>query len=202
MIPVAKRTIVCLCGSTKFHEQYVQENMNETMKGNIVLSVGVFGHTVHSFLELDEFDKEELDQLHKDKILMADEILVLDVEGYIGQSTQDEIEFAKNHGKIIRFTNSAKIFVPCPKCKIQNRLDLTTDGSDGEFGWQEYDGWCGECFTEFSVTFSDRQGGAEISIIDDDEEEEGILLSDDERITESYEQKRRNRRYEEADTDE
>lgn len=156
------RTIICLCGSTRFHEAYVQQNMNETMKGNIVLSVGVFGHTIHSFLELDEFDKENLDGLHMDKILMADEILVLDVGGYIGESTKNEIEFAKKNGKIIRFLESPKFIVPCPKCNKQNHMTLMTTGSDGDFGWEEYSGYCEGCKTEYIAGVSDRSGGTEV----------------------------------------
>jgi 8-oxo-dGTP pyrophosphatase MutT (NUDIX family) len=99
--------IVCLCGSTKFHDEFVLANYQETMKGHIVLSVGFFMHTpqtVHGqTLGCTPGQKIKLDQLHKKKIEMADEILVLDIGGYIGDSTRSEIEHAEKLGKHIRY---------------------------------------------------------------------------------------------------
>ena len=69
--------------------------MNEmlTMKGNIVFSVGVFGHA--DGIQLSKAQKIMLDIIHKRKILMSDSIYVMNVGGYIGSSTREEIEFAK-----------------------------------------------------------------------------------------------------------
>ena len=44
-----------------------------------------------------------LDDMHKRKIDMADEIFVINVGGYIGDSTQSEIEYAIEHGKTVRY---------------------------------------------------------------------------------------------------
>lgn len=157
-----RRSIVCLCGSTRFHKEYVQQNMNETMKGNIVLSCGVFGHTIHSFLELDEFDKENLHDLHKEKILMSDEILVLDADNYIGESTRKEIEFARTHHKIIRFLVSPKVFVSCYSCDESITLRPSMSGSDGEFGWDEYTGYCERCRVAIEMVISNGTGGIDL----------------------------------------
>ena len=103
-----KPTIVCLCGSTKFGEAFRIANLKETLAGKIVLSVSdfmlqpteIFGH-----LSKQEFDeiKIKLDELHKRKIDLADEVLILNVGGYIGESTRSELDYAQSHNKIIRF---------------------------------------------------------------------------------------------------
>ncbi len=101
-------TVVCLCGSTRFMEQFFNSGWDETMKGKIVLSVGVNlkmetpdgGHVGEA---MGNEVKEMLDELHKRKIDMADEVLVLNVGGYIGDSTRSEIEYAKAHGKPVRY---------------------------------------------------------------------------------------------------
>jgi len=95
--------VVCLCGSTKFKAEFEQANYEETMRGNIVLSVGSFPHTDIWRPALSPQEKEALDMLHKHKIDLADEILVINVGGYIGDSTRLEIEYATLTGKPIRF---------------------------------------------------------------------------------------------------
>ena len=93
--------IVCLCGSTKFLAQYLDANRSETMAGNIVLTVGCFNRVDTHSLSLQE--KELLDELHKRKIDLADEILVINVDGYVGESTASEIDYAKKQGKLVRW---------------------------------------------------------------------------------------------------
>lgn len=99
--------IVCLCGSTRFFEAYQNANYDETMKGNIVLSVGVFLHgpsTEHKQeLGCTAEQKIMLDELHKRKIDLADEVLFLNVAGYMGESTLSELDYAEKHGKVVRF---------------------------------------------------------------------------------------------------
>jgi len=77
------------------------------MAGRIVLSVGFYPHAsvqAHGQeVGITDEQKLALDALHKWKIDLADEILVLNVGGYIGESTHSEIEYAKAHGKPIRF---------------------------------------------------------------------------------------------------
>jgi hypothetical protein len=94
-------TIVCLCGSTKFKKEYIKANQDETLKGKIVLTVGLFGH--QEKIPLLEETKKMLDELHLRKIDLADEILILNVENYIGESTKAEIKYAILQGKDIRY---------------------------------------------------------------------------------------------------
>lgn len=99
--------IVCLCGSTRFYQQFQRANYEETMAGNIVLSVGFYMH--RSEIAHGETwgctadQKIALDELHKRKIDLADEVFVLNVGGYIGESTRSEIEYAKRLGMPIRY---------------------------------------------------------------------------------------------------
>lgn len=80
-----------------------------TLEGNIVISVGLFGHSgddeVWEGMSEDTMSKtkEMLDDMHKRKIDMADEIFVINVGGYIGSSTRSEIEYAKATGKSVRY---------------------------------------------------------------------------------------------------
>jgi hypothetical protein len=95
------RKIVCLCGSTRFKEAFEEANKRETLKGNIVLSVGWYGHCEDT--PIPEEQKEKLDELHLDKIRMADEILFLNVGGYLGDSSLNELDFAWEQGKRVLF---------------------------------------------------------------------------------------------------
>lgn len=92
--------VITLCGSTRFKALFEEVNKNLTLQGNIVISVGCFGHS--GDVITDE-QKIMLDELHKRKIDMADEIFVINQNGYIGKSTASEIEYAARQGKIIRY---------------------------------------------------------------------------------------------------
>lgn len=94
-------TIVCLCGSTKFMKAFIDANFRETQAGKIVLSVGWFSHTSIHKPTVEE--KEKLDELHKRKIDLAQEVLILNLNGYVGDSTKSEVLYAKQHGKTIRW---------------------------------------------------------------------------------------------------
>lgn len=99
--------IVCLCGSTRFYTTFQEANYRETMAGRIVLSVGFYPHAQDEMHGEDKgctpAQKIALDELHKRKIDLADEILVLNVDGYVGDSTASEMAYAALHGKNIRF---------------------------------------------------------------------------------------------------
>ncbi len=94
--------IVCLCGSTRFMHAFHEANLRETLAGRIVLTVGCDTKS-DAMLGLAPDVKEMLDELHKRKIDLADEIFVLNVGGYIGTSTASEIVYARAHGKRVRF---------------------------------------------------------------------------------------------------
>ena len=99
--------VITLCGSTRFKNEFIEAQKSLTLEGNIVISVGLFGHSGDSEVweNMDEGTltrtKEMLDDMHKRKIDMSDAIYVINVGGYIGDSTKSEIKYAKEHGKDI-----------------------------------------------------------------------------------------------------
>lgn len=93
--------IVVLCGSCRFKDAFIKAQQEETLAGKIVLSVGMF--MPQSEQELKPEVKEMLDKLHFKKIELADEVLILNVGGYIGKSTQNELNYARQNFKTIRF---------------------------------------------------------------------------------------------------
>lgn len=94
--------IITLCGSTRFKDEFIKAQKDLTLKGNIVISVGLFGHSG----DVEAWDgqtKTMLDDMHKRKIDLADEIFVINVGGYIGKSTVSEIQYAHEHGKKVNY---------------------------------------------------------------------------------------------------
>lgn len=124
--------IVCLCGSTKFKEEFEQVNRNFTLKGYIVLAPGVFQYSDN--VQLDGTTKQQLDELHKRKIDMADEVHCIDVKGYIDESTKSELEYAKSKHKIITFYSKPELII-----------DEVGGTHDCAIGWNPNGVWCGEC---------------------------------------------------------
>ncbi len=99
---VGKYKVITLCGSTKFKDDFLREQKRLTLEGNIVISVGFFEHAGDNEV-WKEGTKEMLDDMHKKKIDMADEIFVINKNDYIGSSTKSEIEYAKNTNKVVKY---------------------------------------------------------------------------------------------------
>lgn len=97
-----KYKVVTLCGSTRFKDEFMEQQKRLTLKGYIVISVGLFGHSGDDEV-WDDGVKQMLDDMHKRKIDMADGIFVINVGGYIGSSTRSEIEYALAHGKTVEY---------------------------------------------------------------------------------------------------
>lgn len=109
--------VICLCGSTRFWKEFQRASLRETMNGNIILSIGAASGTDDEHfgnLPREEYDrvKTMLDELHKRKIDLADEALVLNVGGYIGDSTRSEVVYALDHGKPVRWLEPDKAWEP------------------------------------------------------------------------------------------
>lgn len=94
-----KPIIITLCGSTKFKKEFEEADRRESMKGKIVLSVGCFTHA--DSLGITKEQKKMFDELHFRKIDISSEILVINVGGYIGESTRNEIDYAYLKGKSV-----------------------------------------------------------------------------------------------------
>jgi len=98
--------VVCLCGSTRFWREFQAASLRETQAGRIVLSIGAATASDAEHLAngtITEAQKRMFDELHLRKIDMADEILVIDVDSYVGESTAREVCYALDRGKTIRW---------------------------------------------------------------------------------------------------
>ena len=115
---VGNYKVITLCGSTRFKDAFLEAQKRLTLAGNIVISVGLFGHAgdseVWEGMSEDTLTKTKqmLDDMHKRKIDMADEIFVINVGGYIGNSTKSEIQYAAATGKEIRYLEPDKPYLP------------------------------------------------------------------------------------------
>ncbi|MFF0560799.1 hypothetical protein [Streptomyces sp. NPDC004266] len=98
--------IVVICGSTRFMTEMAEADVRETEAGKIVVKPGCDMKTPHA-LWSDPVEAEalkvRLDDLHRAKIRLGDEVLV--VGDYIGDSTRAEIAYARSLGKPVRFTH-------------------------------------------------------------------------------------------------
>lgn len=95
---------ITLCGSTKFKREFEALNRQLTLEGNVVYSVSCFGHA--DKIPFTKEQKELLDKVHKAKIDNSDGIFVIDVDGYIGESTRSEIDHAEKTGKFVKYLSS------------------------------------------------------------------------------------------------
>ena len=111
---VGKYKVITLCGSTRFKDAFMDVQKRLTLEGNIVISVGLFGHSGDNEVweDMDEgtltATKAMLDDMHKRKIDMADEIFVINVGGYIGDSTRSEIKYAEMQGKRVNYLENTE----------------------------------------------------------------------------------------------
>ncbi len=101
---IGKYPVVTICGSTRFKDEFIQAQEQLTLEGNIVISVGLFGHADGKYdTVITPEVKEMLDDMYKRKIDMADSIYVINKNGYIGSNTRSEIEYARKTGKTIQY---------------------------------------------------------------------------------------------------
>ena len=93
--------VITICGSSKFKNEILEAAKTLTMDNHIVLSPFIFHHADDE--ELTQEAKIRLDNLHKEKINMSDAIFVVNVGGYIGESTYSEIDWAQRMKKEVYF---------------------------------------------------------------------------------------------------
>lgn len=106
--------VITLCGSTRFRNEFYRTCAELTLDGNVVIMPGVFvGHAGDAELYGIEYEnsdtKKMLDEIHKQKIDMCDAICVINKDGYVGESTRNEIEYAKKHNKEVLWMDEAHI---------------------------------------------------------------------------------------------
>ncbi len=99
--------IITVCGSYKFKKEMTEITEKMTLKGNCMITPNELAKT-----DKEAYTKEEIlmiDKMHKEKIKISDAILVVNVNGYIGNSTKSEIEYAKSLNKeILYYTDLIK----------------------------------------------------------------------------------------------
>lgn len=105
--------VITLCGSTRFRNEFLDTMARLSLDGNIVVPVGVYGHSGDAEKYGIDYTNSEtktmLDDMHKRKIDMADAICVINKDGYVGDSTRSEIEYARAHGKDIMWMDEDAI---------------------------------------------------------------------------------------------
>ena len=112
--------IVCLCGSTRFMDAFREANLRLTLAGRIVLTVGCDTKNDADLMAagtLTEDLKARLDDLHRRKIDLCDEVYVLNVGGYIGESTASEIAYAESIGRQVSYLEPHAAHEPAPEVK-------------------------------------------------------------------------------------
>lgn len=157
---VIRPTIVCLCGSTRFYEAFQRANYEETMAGRIVLSVGFYPHSsklAHGQkVGCDDEQKAKLDELHLRKIDLADQVLVLNVGGYVGDSTRREIAYAEQTGKPLRWLEAANEAAANPQPTTPTPLTRETV-TPGEYRYR-CPTWSPNCPDNLVTVFTERDG--------------------------------------------
>ena len=132
--------VVCLCGSTKFKDDFIEAYEELSKRGCIVLTVGMFGHADNRYeKDLTEEVKITLDVMHFEKILMSDAVLIINKDGYVGYSTKREIEFA-NHYNIPVLNLYEEIYTSTfvPKSYNSDTVDESFD-NNFTYRYEKYD---------------------------------------------------------------
>jgi len=94
-----KPKVVCIIGSSRFKNDHLGVAQRETLKGKIVLITGFFHHVDR--VPISSVMKRKLDDLQLRKVEMSDEVIVVNINGYVGESTMEQIEHASRLGKPI-----------------------------------------------------------------------------------------------------
>jgi hypothetical protein len=138
--------VVCLCGSTRFFDEFRRANLWLTLSGQIVLSIGCDTKSDGDLAATAELGhdpadiKARLDDLHKRKIDLADYVLVLNIGGYVGESTRSEITYARTAGKPVRYLEP----VPLDEDTVTGEWSCEVCGA-AYYGTPPDDARCGVC---------------------------------------------------------
>lgn len=103
---MGKAKVITMCGSLKFINEIMKHSEKLELEGNCVLSII---YPIHE--DMDHYTEEQINLfgiLHKQKIDMSDAIFVVNVNGYIGNSTRSEIEYAVQNGKEVIYLEPSK----------------------------------------------------------------------------------------------
>ena len=87
--------IIALCGSVRFKDTFDRLSEELDLHGHTALTLGMWGIGKNGYIDDDNPLKKNLEIAHKTRISLSDAILVVNVDGYIGKSTEAEIAFAR-----------------------------------------------------------------------------------------------------------
>ncbi|TMW71063.1 hypothetical protein [Alteribacter natronophilus] len=93
--------VITLCGSTKFKDAFREMEKKLTLQGHAAISLGFFEQSEGVAITPEQ--EAMFEKIHLRKIDLADEIFVIDVDGYVGKSTANEIHYAKSRGKAVNY---------------------------------------------------------------------------------------------------
>jgi hypothetical protein len=93
--------VITLCGSTRFKRQFREMEAALTLQGHVVISLGFFEQSDN--IPVTPEQALLFERIHRRKIDLADEMFVIDPDGYIGESTRSEIAYAMAKGKAVRY---------------------------------------------------------------------------------------------------
>lgn len=96
-----KPYIVTLCGSTRFKTEFTYQAEKLSKEGKIVLTPSIFDVSYPKTMSVREH--AVLDVLHRQKMEMADEVLIINKDGYIGEDTQKEIDWCRSHNIKVKY---------------------------------------------------------------------------------------------------
>lgn len=104
-----KIEIICLTGSSKFFDKFMEINYEQTLLGKLVLPLGVYRHyKKYNSCTIEQI--KILDKIQKYKINLCDILFVINVNGYVGKKTKEEILYAKNLNKKIQYLEKEILF--------------------------------------------------------------------------------------------
>jgi len=112
------KEIICICGSTKFKDKIIQVQRELTLQGYIVIGMHLFSQDER--IKLTEEQLYMLKEKHKFKIDMSEAIYVVNPDGYVGDSTKEEIMYAISKGKKIMSLEPLEI----PKSAISKNKNI------------------------------------------------------------------------------
>lgn len=98
-----KFRVITLCGSSRFRKDFIEVEKYLTSRGYIVITPSLYEHDGDTKYFYGTNLKETFDEMQKQKIDMADEIMIINIDRYIGPSTREQINYAKSIGKPVHY---------------------------------------------------------------------------------------------------
>ena len=95
--------VITLCGSTRFYKTFDYVCYQLTLNDWAVFTIGTMLNRDDKLVEVTKERKDLFDKLHREKIIMSDAIFVIDPNGYTGEQTEAEIDFAKENGRDVYY---------------------------------------------------------------------------------------------------